>query len=277
MRSLATMILIIPVLAACGTDTDEVVPRTPIEGDGSRIIDLLGDGELVYGVFVPNENGFTAEAAAELGRNEYLDFLFLDLESNPYDINAVHAFVDGLSIVDADDRPTLLVRLPTIESAGYELTKERTQEALNAGADGLVYPHIMSVEMATRVKSFWEDLGTDVWSSDNPNGGIVMMLMLEDREAIEVAADVADLGGYSMLSCGIGSLTQDLGSAEAGEAGCLTVLEHGSRVGLPHIQLAFDRETLRRRIDQGFQGFLMQMNDDMPDIVRAGWAETGRD
>lgn len=245
-------------------------------GEASTLIKRLNQSQPVYGVFVPpDENGaFTADAAEALGANPYIDFLFLDLEGNPYDINAVHAFVEGLSRLDAAERTTLLVRVPTIDSAGYELTQQRTAEVLAAGADGIVFPHILSVEMATRVTGFWENLNVDVWSPDNPGGNIITMLMLEDPDAIDAAGAIADVGGYSMLSCGLGSRSNALGSPEAGEAGCLSVLAQGNRVGMPHIQLAFDTEMVRRRIEQGFHGMLMIMNDDMPNIVRAGWAAT---
>jgi 2-keto-3-deoxy-L-rhamnonate aldolase RhmA len=245
-------------------------------GDASAIIDLWNSDELAYGVFVPSADGFTVELAEELGGNEYLDFLFLDLEANPYDITAVHNFVEGLSRIDAADRPTLLVRLPTIETAGYDLNRQQTEEVLAAGADGLVYPHIMSVEMATRVKTVWDNLKADVWTPDNPDGTIATMIMVEDREALENVAAIADVGGYSLLSCGIGSLSGNLGSPEAGEAGCLQILAQANRVGVPSVQLAFDTEVLQRRIDQGYTGILMQMNENMPNIVRAGWAATGR-
>ncbi len=46
------------------------------------------------------------------------------------------------------------------------------------------------------------------------------MLMLEDPAAVAQAREVADLKGYSILACGIGSLAQALGGDRAGaEAG----------------------------------------------------------
>jgi 2-keto-3-deoxy-L-rhamnonate aldolase RhmA len=292
------IILAILGLAACAGDADDAAsvaepaasappapaataaptpaPAAAFGGDASAIINMLKEDQKIYGVFVPpDDNGaFTADAAEALGANPYLDFIFLDLEGNPYDINAVHAYVEGLSRLDAADRTTLLVRVPTIDSAGYELTQARTAEVLAAGADGVVFPHILSVEMATRVTGFWADLDVDVWSPANPNGNIITMLMLEDPDAIDAAGAIADVGGYSLLSCGLGSLSNALGSPEAGEAGCLAVLEQGNRVGMPHIQLAFDTQIVQRRIEQGFHGMLMIMNEDMPNIVRAGWAAT---
>lgn len=245
-------------------------------GDASRIIDIWTDGEFAYGVFVPNQDGvYTVEGAAELAQNELLDYLFLDLEAN-YDVTAVDILEEGLATVDPADQPTLLVRLPTIDDAGLELTGQRVGEVLARGADGIIFPHIMSPEMAAAVVGFLADVGADVWSPDNPEGSIVSMLMIEDDEALALATEIADVGGYSLLSCGIGSLGADIGSAEAAEEGCLVVKDHADRVNMPSMMLAFTLEALDQRIEQGYRGILMQMNDETENIVRAGHAATGR-
>ena len=50
------------------------------------------------------------------------------------------------------------------------------------------------------------------------------MLMIEDPGALAEAAQIADVPGYSVLACGIGSLSQALGDRAAGEAGNQEVL-----------------------------------------------------
>lgn len=245
-------------------------------GDGSAVVDIWSGGGTTFGVFVPNEDGaYTVEGAAELAQNELLDYLFLDLEGN-YDATAVDVLIEGLATVEPAERPTLLVRLPTIDEAGEELTGQRVEDVLARGADGVIFPHVMSPEMAAATVGFFDDIGADVWSPDNPEGRIVSMVMLEDRVAIEAAAAIADVGGYSLLSCGIGSLGNDLGSPEAAEEGCLVVQDNADRVNMPSMQLAFDTDVLERRIEQGYTGILMQMNDGTETIVQAGRAATGR-
>ena len=263
-------------VSASAQDSGDAGGEAAFAGDASRVIDIWTEGEFAYGVFVPNQDGvFTVEGSAELAQNELLDYLFLDLEAN-YDVTAVDILEEGLATVDAADQPTLLVRLPTIDDAGLELTEERVGEVLARGADGLIFPHIMSPEMAAAVVGFFADIGADVWSPDNPEGSIVSMLMIEDGEALALATQIADVGGYSLLSCGIGSLGADLGSAEAAEEGCLVVKGHADRVNMPSMMLAFTLEALDQRIEQGYRGILMQMNDETEDIVRAGHAATGR-
>ena len=56
------------------------------------------------------------------------------------------------------------------------------------------------------------------WSPANPTGEIIAMIMLEDPEAIEQVREIADVGGISVLACGIGSLTGAIAQARDPEA-----------------------------------------------------------
>jgi 2-keto-3-deoxy-L-rhamnonate aldolase RhmA len=290
-----TAVLALFALAACGSDAgdagdagdmgDTAVTST-FAGDGSALIADWADGGYAFGIFVPSagptqdEEGnrlppvYTAEAAAELAQNELLDYLFLNLEY-AYESAAVDAMVEGLATVSREDRPTLLVRIPTIEADGEELTRQRVAEALAHGADGVVLPHIRSPEEAALAVSFFEDIGADVWSPANPDGKIISMLMIEDGGALAAAAEIADTPGYSVLACGIGSLGGDLGDRDAAEEGCMNVKGHADRVGLPSMMTA-NMQILERRIDQGYRGILLQVGDDLAEIIMAGRAATGR-
>src|SRR5690606_38332935 len=98
------------------------------------------------------------------------------------------------------------------------------------GADGVTLPHIRSVDEAKQAIGMFREAKADVWSPSNPTGRIIAMLMLEDPAAVAVASDIADLDGFSVLACGIGSLTQALGGDRAaGEAGTQKVLAESRR------------------------------------------------
>ena len=84
----------------------------------------------------------------------------------------------------------------------------------------------------------------------------------------------ADTPGYSVLACGIGSLTGALGGdREAGEAGNQEVLVHTKRVGVPDIITA-NRDDVARRIDEGFLGLLMR-GSEADDAIRLGRVVAG--
>ena len=74
------------------------------------------------------------------------------------------------------------------------------------------------------------------------------MLMLEDPAAVAQAKEMADLKGYSILACGIGSLTQALGG---------------------------DRDDAEKRVKEGFLALLTQ-GPNADEAIKAGRAAAGR-
>lgn len=244
-------------------------------GDGSKIINILDSGGLIYGVFVPDDEGvYSVDTAEELAGNGQFDYLFLNLEEI-YTTEAIDVLVEGILRVPVADRPTLLVRIPTIDDAGYELTLQRIQEVLDHGADGIVFPHIRSPEMAAYISGYLKGLGVDVWSPENPDGRFISLYMLEDPKAVANAYEVAELGGFSFLSCGIGSLSSAVGSPELGELGCLEVLAQATRAKYPSIQLAFSVEVIQQRVNEGYTGLLGIWNNDITNIFRTAREAVG--
>ncbi|MCH7856550.1 MAG: host specificity protein [Gemmatimonadetes bacterium] len=252
------------------------------------LIDLWADGKAAFGIFVPNERPLTAEqrrsgersapvytreGGERLARNPLYDFLFLNLEGG-YDPGAVAAIAEGLRSPDAVGRKTLLVRVPPIERDGEEVTRARVREILALGADGVVLPHIRSPEEARAAVSFFDEAGADVWSPSNPTGEILAMIMIEDAGALAMVAEIADTPGYSVLACGIGSLTRALGDREAAEAGNQEVLSHSKRVGVADMITANARD-IEERVQQGFLALLMQ-GPEADEVIRIGRAAAGR-
>ena len=250
------------------------------------LIDLWATGTPAFGIFVPNERPLTAEqrrsgerqapvytreGGERLARNPLYDFLFLNLEGG-YEAGAVAAIAEGLRSPDAVSRKTLLVRIPPIERDGEEVTRTRVREILAAGADGVVLPHIRSPEEARAAVSFFAE--ADVWSPSNPAGEILAMIMVEDAGALAAVTEIANTPGYSILACGIGSLTSALGDREAAEAGNQEVLAHAKRVGLADMITANSRD-IEERVQQGFLALLMQ-GADADETILIGRAAAGR-
>jgi 2-keto-3-deoxy-L-rhamnonate aldolase RhmA len=250
------------------------------------VLDLWAAGKPAFGVFVPNENPqrfergqpppkgiYTKEGAAKLAANPVLDFVFLNLEGS-YDLAAVKAIAEGLRS-GTGPRKTLLVRIPTIERDGAELTRTRVKDVLAAGADGVTLPHIRSLDEAKMAIGFFRQAGANVWSPANPGGTVVAMLMLEDPAAVAAAGSIADLEGYSVLACGIGSLTQALGGDRAGgEAGTQKVLAETRRVKRPNMLTASPQD-VQQRVKEGFLGLLGQ-GAAADEMIRIGRQSAGR-
>lgn len=280
----AALGLLTALLAAggCASDTAETAAGgAPPAGLAS----LWGEGLPAFGVFVPNERPpgeraadgsrlpplYTEEGSAELARNALYDFLFLNLERG-FDSTAVVTLVRGLATPDAVGEKALLVRIPPIERDGAEAAGARVRASLAAGADGVVLPHVRSAEEARTAVGFFE--GEDVWSPENPDGTVFAMLMVEDPGALEEIEAIADVRGYSILACGIGSLTQALGDRDAAEAGNQQVLAHARRVGRPDMITA-NAEDVARRIEEGFLALLMS-GDGAGAAIRVGRDAAGR-
>jgi 2-keto-3-deoxy-L-rhamnonate aldolase RhmA len=122
--------------------------------------------------------------------------------------------------------------------------------------------------------SFFTEAGADVWSPSNPAGEILAMIMVEDAGALAAVAEIANTPGYSILACGIGSLTSALGDREAAEAGNQEVLSHAKRVGVADMITANSGD-IEERVQQGFLALLMQ-GPDADETILVGRAAARR-
>jgi beta-lactamase class D len=250
--------------------------------------DLWTQRKPAFGVYAPNENPgprgqrgqppqravYTREGGEKLATNPLYDFVFLNLEGS-YDAAAVKAMADGLRSPNAVSRKSLIVRIPPIDKDGAATAKARVKEALDLGADGVTIPHVQSVAEAKLAISFFRDAKADVWSPANPGGRTIAMLMLEDPAAVAQARDVADLKGYSILACGIGSLAQALGGDRAGaEAGTQKVLAEAKRAKLADM-LTANPQDVAQRVREGFLALLMQ-GPTADEAITIGRAAAGR-
>lgn len=256
----------------------------------NAIIDLWTQGKPAFGVYAPNENPnqnqgsrgqggprpavYTREGGQRLAANPLYDYVFLNLEG-AYDAAAVRAMVEGLRSPGAAGRKTLIVRIPSIEKDGADATRSRVKDVLDAGADGVTIPHVRSVDEARQAISFFRDAKANVWSPSNPAGEKLAMLMLEDPDAVRQAREVADVKGYSILACGIGSLAQALGGDRAGaEAGTQQVLAEAKRARLVDMLTAGPQD-VEKRVKEGFLALLMQ-GPSADEAIRLGRAAVGR-
>jgi 2-keto-3-deoxy-L-rhamnonate aldolase RhmA len=200
--------------------------------------------------------------------------VFLNLEGR-YDADAVKAYADGLHSPSAVSRKALIVRIPPVERDGADAVKTRISEAFAFGADGVTVPMVRSVDEAKQVIGFFQAAGANVWSPSNPRGEKIAMLMIEDPKALEQVQAFADLKGYSILACGIGSLTQALGGDRAGaEAGTQKVLAETKRVKLVDMITA-NTQDIEKRVKEGFLALLMQ-GPTADEAIRIGRAAAGR-
>lgn len=249
------MFTVPPSLAEVGESDGQ-----PVRGDG-MLIDLWRMGKPAFGEYVTQSKesegakpaGYTRETGTELASNVLLDFAFLSLEQH-YDRESAEAVLEGIRNGSGNTGLSLLVRIPPISEDGVGAARTRVKELLAMGADGVVVPHILSLEEARTAVSFFD--GVDVWSPQNPDGTVVAMLIVEDPDVFAELEAIADLPGYSSLVCGIGSLTSALnGDRAAAELINLKVLAQSKRAGLIDM-ITVDPASVERRVEQGFVGLL---------------------
>jgi xanthine/uracil permease len=100
---------------------------------------------------------------------------------------------------------------------------------------------------------------------------VIAMLMVEDKGAIAELDDIAAVKSYSLLSCGIGSLTQAMGGdAPGAEAACQRARDLGAKAGMPSMMTA-SAGTIKNRIEKGYLGLLLSGTADQASaIIRTG-------
>jgi len=276
------------MLAAVAAGVFVLAPDLAAQRHPNALINLWMQGKPAFGIFVPNEAARPATAAgpggapapgvggqrpagggarpkpvyteaggATLAGNALYDYLFLNLESS-YESDAVKNIAAGLRKgAGSGATKALIVRVPAFHDDA-EQGRVRLREVFAAGADGITFPHVQSVDEATRILEAVRAEKINVWSQDNPKGDKLVMMMIEDPGALAQATAFANLKGYSILACGIGSLTGALGgNREAGEAGTQKILE----------------ET--KRVKEGFLGILAQ-GQNADEAIKVGRAAAGR-
>lgn len=116
----------------------------------NRTIELLDSGKPVFGVFGWNQSVDNAIAQA---RSD-LDFVIIDLEHRPYDVNHLRTFLlamtDKASILKKGSlqmNVTPIVRLP---ASNVEATATLAKQVLGMGAFGLMFPTVATKAEALR-------------------------------------------------------------------------------------------------------------------------------
>jgi hypothetical protein len=264
------------------------VAPTAAQQSSNPLVTLWSQGKPAFGVFVPNEaprpagppSGggqrpkpvYTEAGGEKLAANPLYDYVFLNLEG-AYDSAAVKAIAAGLR-KGGGARKALIVRVPAFHEDPAQ-ARARLREVFAAGADGITFPHVETLDEAKQIIAAAQAEKINVWSPDNPKGDKILMLMLEDPNAVAQAAEFANVKGYSVLACGIGSLRGALkGDAAGADAGTQKVLAETKRVKLPNMLTATTQD-VEQRIKEGFLGILAQ-GQNADEAISIGRKLTGR-
>ncbi len=156
------------------------------------MIALLAGGQPVLGIF---SGDHTEEQGRQMVLNREADFIFYSLESGPFDIPAMRAYMQGMRDGAGEHEPQpIALRIPPIRD-GADSARARVRVVLEAGVDAIVFPHVETAEEAEIAVS---SLGAESWPS-NAEGRLVNIVLIEDQAGIARASEIAETPGVSVV------------------------------------------------------------------------------
>jgi len=181
----------------------------------SRVLAKMRDGGVATCVKV---NTGDPRVVDMIGRFDF-DCAWVCMEHVPGSIDVVERQIAAASANDMD----IIVR---VRRGGYS----DLVGPLEANATGIMVPHVMNAEEATRIVYYtkFHPVGRRPWDGGNADGAFGMMdslqyirqanaerftiLQIEDPEAVEVLDDIAAVAGYDMLFYGPSDYAQGIGA-----------------------------------------------------------------
>lgn len=243
-------------LSTRSQERDQVSPN--------EIVRLLDAGQAVFGVFSGEK---TAEQGARIVENRETDFVFYSLENGPFDIPAMEVYMAAMAEAAGERAHPVVLRIPPIRD-GRELARERVQQGLAAGVDGVVFPHVETADDARLAVS---SMGADLWPT-NPDGRLLNILLIEDQVGVGNAREIVGTPGVGVVIPGPGDLRRAYnGDAEAIEGAIQTVLAACEEFDVP-CGITAGADDIAERLGQGFR--LIIVNGD--DALAVGRAAAGR-
>lgn len=275
----------------------------------NRTIELMESGEKAFGIFAWN---LTARSGAAIADSP-LDFVIIDLEHSPADVSRLEAYLLGMTNKEEivknghlQPRVTPLVRVP---STGKERVLYTVKQVLDAGALGVVVPHVETADEARLMVQacrypqrkgvadfepagkrgaayrwparYWgltpEEYSqrADVWPLD-PQGEVLLWIMIESVEGLKNAREIAATPGVGGIFIGPGDLAFSMGVPPGDpslEAAYTEILAACKAANVPCGTLT-GADQVKKRLEQGFQflavGFDGGIEAEVDRAVRIG-------
>lgn len=290
--TLARRVRFLPVLALLAA-----APVSAQEGVRlNRTVELLEAGHATFGIFSHDRSLDNARALARSG----LDFIFIDMEHGPLDIETLRVFLLGMTdkariLQKGNLQPdvTPIVRIPV---NGGDLATFVTKQVLDVGAMGVMFPYINTAEEARRAvqavrypqrrgAADYEPQGVrgsgagnaswlwgvgdysaraDVWPLD-PRGDLMAVIQIETAEAVRNVDAILDVPGISAVFVGPADLGLSLGGTGAEgqaelEAAIQTVLRAAKARNIP-IGITTGAGSVEQRVREGFNFVTVNYGD----------------
>ncbi len=270
----------------------------------NRTIELLSQGRATFGVLSHDRSLENARAIARSG----LDYVFVDMEHAPLDIQALRMFLLGMidkqRIVEKGNLQMDVTPLVRIPPNGRDQATFIAKQVLDVGVMGIMFPYVNTAgeaEMAVRSMRYPQLRGSpdmsptgirgaapvnatwfwgvpdyqaraDVWPLD-PQGELMAVIQIETEEALKNVDAIVAVPGVSAIFIGPADLSLSLGyqvNAPEVEAAIQRILQTARARKLP-IGITTDPDTVERRLKEGFNFVTVGFGDGgiTPESARA--------
>lgn len=208
----------------------------------NRTIQTIADGKPAFGIF---SGDFSLANARALAASD-LDFIFIDMEHTPYDVETLQTFLLGMTnkqrILEKGNLQMDVTPLVRIPMNGRENLQWLVKQVLDVGAFGIVFPYVETREetenaissmrypqrrgdaamqpAGTRGASpgiarwFWGAADyfdrADVWPLD-PQGELLAVIQIESKKAVENIEEIAAVPGIGAIFIGPSDLSISYG------------------------------------------------------------------
>ncbi len=253
----------------------------------NKTIELLEQGAPAFGVLSFDYSLNNARSLARSG----LDFIIIDMEHAPFDVESLRLFLLGMTdkraIIEKGNLQPEVVPIVRIPATGREDILAQAKQVLDVGAFGVMYPSISTkaeAEMAVKATRYpqlngaadYEPSGlrgrnpsnaiwywgiddyydkADVWPLDS-DGELLAVIQIETRQGVENIKDILSVPGVGVVFIGPSDLSADMGYASANapevEQAIQAVLQECLATNIP-CAITTNRVTVSERLAQGFR------------------------
>lgn len=215
----------------------------------NKTIELLESGQPAFGILSFDYSLNNARSLARSG----LDFIIIDMEHAPYDVERVRNFLLGMTdkraLLEKGNLQPDVVPIVRIPAIGQEDVLSQAKQVLDVGAFGVMYPSINTAEEARRAvqatrypqlngAADYEPKGlrgrnpanavwywgisdyharADVWPLD-PAGELLAIIQIETAEAVANIDEILSVPGIGAIFIGPADLSTDMGYASSSAA-----------------------------------------------------------
>lgn len=252
----------------------------------NRTIETLDKGDPVFGLFTAD---FSLANARGLARSN-LDYILIDMEHTPFNMDTLHVLLLGLTdkaaIVNQGNNQMRTTPIVRLAANGRNDPEWMVKQILDVGAFGIMFPYVESGDEALRAvramrypqprgSAYTEPAGVrgsspgvaawywgvpdyiqraDTWPL-NPRGELLAIMQIESAEGVRNAEDIITTPGVGAIFVGPADLAMSMGlpgSSPEVQGAIDDVLALCLKHDVP-CGITTNANDIERRLEQGFR------------------------